>query len=86
MSSACFRGYGDYLLSFAERTAQRYKEALMAADEPRRSDLDGRGALSEQRLTELCLFFLDASVDQVEFMESLVQPSELLRRMKALRR
>jgi Fic family protein len=78
-------GVGSSLWSIARglaRNVQRYKEALMAADEPRHNDYDGRGALSEQRLKEFCLFFLDTSIDQVEFMESLVQPSELLRRMK----
>ena len=54
----------------------------MAADEPRRSDLDGRGSLSEAALIDFCAFFLKACVDQVEFMGSLLEPSELLRRMQ----
>ena len=53
----------------------------MAADEPRRNDLDGRGSLSQSALTDFCDFFLCASIDQVDFMESLLQPSELLRRI-----
>jgi hypothetical protein len=30
----------------------------------------------------ICEFFLETCVDQVHFMESLLQPTELLRRMK----
>ena len=54
----------------------------MAADSTRQGDLDGRGALSEKQLQAFCEFFLRVSIDQVEFMESLLQPGELLRRMK----
>lgn len=64
------------------RNVERYKTALMLADEPRQGDLDGRGALSTSRLREFCEFFLEACIDQVTFMESLLQPGELLRRMK----
>ena len=64
------------------RNVERYKTTLMLADEPRRGDLDGRGALSETRLHEFCEFFLETCIDQVNFMESLLQPAELLRRMK----
>ena len=44
--------------------------------------MDGRGALSDQALREFARFFLDTCIDQVGVMESLLQPSELLRRMK----
>jgi hypothetical protein len=54
----------------------------MAADEARRNDFDGRGSLSEAALTEFCEFFLRIAIDQVDFMESLLQPSELLRRIE----
>jgi Fic family protein len=63
------------------KTVDRYKSTLMAADEPRHGDLDG-GALSTLRLSEFCGYFLETCIDQVNFMESLLQPSELLRRMK----
>jgi Fic family protein len=78
-------GVGSSVWSVARglaRNVERYKTALMLADEPRHGDLDGRGALSEMRLREFCEFFLEACIDQVNFMESLLQPSELLRRMK----
>jgi len=64
------------------RHATDYKAALMAADAPRRGDHDGRGALSASCLESFCEFFLRTAIDEVEFMQGLLQPSELLRRMK----
>jgi len=78
-------GIGSSLWSVARglaRNSSRYKELLMAADEPRRGDLDGRGSLSQQALIEFCKFFLKTCVDQVEFMRSILEPSELLRRIE----
>jgi len=78
-------GIGGSLWSVARglaRNVSSYKELLMAADQPRRNDLDGRGSLSEAALVDFCEFFLKACVDQVEFMESLLAPSEILRRMQ----
>ncbi len=87
MSHATLRrlGIGSSLWSVARglaREVNRYKELLMAADQPRRSDLDGRGSLSEAALNDFCEFFLKASLDQVEFMGSLLKPSELLQRIQ----
>jgi Fic family protein len=64
------------------RNVAEYKSRLMAADEPRRGDLDGRGNLSQATLTEFCRFFLSTCVDQVTFMESLLEPSALLDRIQ----
>ncbi len=78
-------GLGSCLWSVARGLARGsgdYKAFLMAADSPRQGGLDGRGALSDKQLQAFCEFFLRASIDQVEFMESLLQPNELLRRMK----
>ena len=78
-------GIGSSLWSVARglaRNLNRYKALLMAADEPRRSDLDGRGALSQAALVEFCQFFLETCVDQVEYMRSILEPSELLPRME----
>jgi hypothetical protein len=47
---------------------------LSNCDAPRRNDLDGRGALSEAALAEFTTFFLNTCLDQVRFMEQLVQP------------
>lgn len=77
-------GIGSSLWSVARglaRNVQQYKTLLMAADGPRRGDLDGRGALSSQALSEFCEFFLATCIDQVDFMASLLEPEELLRRM-----
>ncbi len=64
------------------RTVDHYKRHLMEADEPRRGDLDGRGNLTNAGLETFCLYFLTTCVDQVTFMESLLEPSELLRRIE----
>lgn len=78
-------GIGSSLWSVARglaRHVREYKSLLMAADGPRRGDLDGRGTLSAQALTEFCAFFLTVCIDQVDFMASLLEPGDLLRRMR----
>ena len=59
------------------RNEGTYKSKLMACDAERRNDLDGRGQLSEEALAEFTLYFLTTCIDQVEFMEGLVQPNRL---------
>ncbi len=54
-----------------------YKQHLAACDLPRRNDLDGRGHLSEEALADFATFFLETCIDQVSFMENLVQPQRL---------
>src|SRR4029079_14908198 len=63
------------------RNVQQYKTLLASCDSPRRNDLDGRGALSEEALAEFTRFFLTVCIDQVDFMESLVQPDRLRARV-----
>jgi Fic family protein len=63
------------------RNAQEYKTLLANCDQPRRNDLDGRGNLSEEALAEFTRFFLTVCIDQVSFMESLVQPDRLRTRV-----
>lgn len=58
-----------------------YKGHLMACDQPRSNDLDGRGALSEEALAAFTAYFLDTCLDQVRFMEDLVQPERLRARV-----
>ncbi len=41
----------------------------------------GRGNLSEEALAEFATFFLETSIDQVSFMEELVQPDRLRHRI-----
>ena len=64
------------------RNSTEYRARLANADAPRQGDFDGRGALSATHFEEFCAFFLRVCIDQVEFMGSLLQPGELLRRMK----
>jgi len=78
-------GVGSSLWSVARglaRNVQDYKTLLMAADEPRRGDLDGRGTLSTQTLTDFCAFFMTVCIDQIDFMASLLEPGGLMRRMR----
>ena len=63
------------------RSATRYKELLSNCDLPRRNDLDGRGNLSEESLAEFTAYFLQTCLDQVAFMETLVQPDQLRARV-----
>lgn len=63
------------------RTEGQYKKALAAADQPRRGDLDGRGNLSEGALAEFATYFLETCIDQVAFMEDLIQPKKLKTRI-----
>jgi Fic family protein len=63
------------------RNVQAYKGHLAACDQTRRNDLDGRGHLSEENLAEFTKFFLTTCIDQVSFMESLIQPDRLRARI-----
>jgi Fic family protein len=60
------------------RNVEKYKAHLANCDLSRRNDLDGRGNLSEEELTNFTRFFLETCIDQVNFMEKLMQP-DLLR-------
>jgi Fic family protein len=64
------------------RNVDAYKRHLVACDQPRRNDLDGRGQLSEEALAAFAEFFLGICIDQVDFMESLVQPDRLRTRIR----
>ena len=64
------------------RNVDDYKKHLAACDMPRRNDLDGRGHLSEEALAAFTAFFLQVCIDQVKFMEELVQPDRLRTRIK----
>lgn len=67
------RGFG--------RNVAAYKAHLAACDLPRRNDLDGRGNLSEEELASFTRFFLQTCVDQINFMQGLVQPDRLRARI-----
>jgi len=63
------------------RDVKKYKAHLKECDLERRNDLDGRGTLSEEALAEFTRYFLETCLDQVEFMEGLVQPDRLRTRI-----
>jgi Fic family protein len=78
-------GIGSTLWSVSRglaRSVADYKANLMAADEPRQGDLDGRGNLSRKNLIAFCEYFLAQCLDQVRFMELLLAPSLLSDRIQ----
>jgi Fic family protein len=75
-------GIGSALWSVSRglaRNVDRYKSLLMGADEPEKR---GSANLSSEGLVNFCHFFLDVCLDQIEFMGSVLAPSELARRME----
>ena len=64
------------------RNLNEYKRLLDEADAPRHNDLDGRGSLSEEALAAFTRFFLSVCIDQVTFMEGLMQPDRLRARIQ----
>lgn len=63
------------------RNEAAYKGHLAECDLQRRNDLDGRGNLSEEALASFTKFFLETCIDQVSFMEGLMQPDRLRNRI-----
>ncbi len=63
------------------RNVADYKGHLAACDQTRRNDLDGRGNLSEENLTAFTQFFLRTCIDQISFMDDLIQPDRLRARI-----
>lgn len=64
------------------RNVRTYKHHLAECDLTRRNDLDGRGHLSEEALASFTRFFLETCLDQVKFMEELIQPNRLHQRIQ----
>jgi Fic family protein len=73
-------GVWSVATGLARRVAD-YKSHLAACDLERRDDLDGRGHLSEEALAGFTRFFLETCLDQVSFMEGLVEPGRLRARI-----
>jgi len=63
------------------RRENEYKGHLAACDTSRRNDLDGRGNLSEESLSEFTEYLLKICLDQVRFMTHLMQPNALRKRI-----
>lgn len=51
--------------------------------DPSNTNPVGGGNLSEQRMAEFATFFLEACIDQVRFMETLMQPQRRRERIIA---
>lgn len=64
------------------RRESAYKAHLSACDQPRRGDLDGRGSRSEAALADFTRFVLQTCLDQVTFMEGLIEPRQLRVRIR----
>ncbi len=86
-TDACLRviplgGYGLWNLSRGlARNRDRYMKALARGDAGRRHATDGRGDLSNQGLIDFCRFFLEISLDQISYMDSLLEIDALLDRI-----
>jgi len=79
-------GTGSSLWSISRglaRTAETYKKRLAAADDKRHGDTDGRGALSDKQLFEFCRYFLECSIDQIDYMTKVLDPKSLEERIVA---
>jgi len=63
------------------RTVDMYKHKLSNCDLSRRNDLDGRSNLSEEALVDFTQYFLEICIDQVRFMNKLVEPDQLRERI-----
>ena len=59
------------------RNVEQYKSLLSNCDLARRNDLDGRERSARRLLRGCTHFFLTTCIDQVRFMEGLVQPDRL---------
>ena len=59
-----------------------YKRMMDYADSPRQSDVDGRGNLSREALSEFTAWFLKVCLDQVTFMSGLFAFDTLVDRLK----
>lgn len=63
------------------RNVDQYKEHLANCDHKRWNDLDGRGNLSQRALVEFTQFFLRICIDQIEYMQQVIEPSGLHKRV-----
>lgn len=77
-------GYGLWNLSrgLARRKSDYFKY-LALADSARQGDLDGRGNLSQKGLYFFTEFFLETILDQIQFMQQLLELDSIVHRIKA---
>jgi Fic family protein len=75
-------GFGLWTISRGlARKKQLYYNSLSQADDVRKGDYDGRGALSDESLGNFCRFFLETAIDQVEFMAKMLSLEHIERRL-----
>ena len=65
------------------RNRQEYYDRLHNADQKRINDYDGRGNLSNKYLIEFCEFFLKTAIDQIKFMQELLDINNLRQGMRS---
>ena len=75
-------GLWSPLRGFA-RAQEQYYLRLAEADNARRGDLDGRGNLSEQALVAWANYVLDICLDQVRFMQQMLDFDAIKQRIEA---
>lgn len=76
-------GYG--LWTLARGLARKQKDYFMyleLADQQRENDYDGRGNLSAKHLASFCQFFMEAILDQITFMSSVLDYKGLKHRIE----
>ncbi|MCK5323813.1 MAG: Fic family protein, partial [Desulfobulbaceae bacterium] len=77
-------GHGMWTVSRGlARNRDAYMSALAGADKHRQGDLDGRGNLSQQGLVSFCRFFLETALDQIVFMNQLLDLDKMKNRIAA---
>jgi len=64
------------------QSPREYKQMMDFADSPRKSDLDGRGNLSTEATREFVIWFLKVCLDQIEFMQGLLELESLTQRLE----
>lgn len=64
------------------RNSIEYKARLARADESRRGDRDGRGALSESGLVDFVDYMLRTALDQVNYMDTLLNLTGMMQRIR----
>lgn len=77
-------GHGMWTVSRGlARNRDDYMSMLAGADKHRQGDLDGRGNLSQQGLVSFCMFFLKTALDQIDFMNQLLDLDGMKKRIAA---
>ena len=77
-------GHGMWTVSRGlARNRDAYLSMLAGADKHRQRELDGRGNLSQKGLISFCRFFLETALDQIGFMNQLLDPDGMIKRIAA---